>query len=120
MFNTTTALIRKLDNGFGIIFHELQKVNHKMTQLSDALAKLTADDALLASEVDAVVSALGNVSATVQAAVAKALADAGVDDTASAAAVAAVDASIKAETDKLTAALAPAPPADEPPATPVA
>lgn len=81
-----------------------------MTQLSDAIATLTADDAQLESEINEVLTKLAQVPGEIAAAVQKALDDAGVDAATARDAVIAIDTGVKEAIAKVTAALAPAPP----------
>lgn len=80
-----------------------------MTQLSDALAQLTADDAQLESEINDVLGKLAQVPGEIAAAVQAALDAANVDAATARDAVIAIDAGVKAAIDKVTAALNPGP-----------
>lgn len=103
--------------GGRLILSEIRKVRCEMSTLSDAVAKLAADDAALSLEVDAAIAVIVALPETVAAAVSQALADAGVDNETAAAAIAAVDSAVVAQSAKLTDALKPAAPAPvEPPA----
>lgn len=87
-----------------------------MSELTDALAALTADVTTENTQIDSALTLIAGIPGVVSAAVADALAAANVDTAAATAAAQAADAAVRGETDKLTAALTantpPAPPAD--------
>lgn len=81
-----------------------------MTQLSDAIATLTADDAQLESEITDVLAKLAQVPGEISAAVQAALDAANVDAATARDAVIAIDNGVKDAIAKVTAVLTPTPP----------
>ena len=89
------------------ILAQLKTMEAKMSDLSDAIDKLTADDTALEAEVEALIAVIQGIPAVVAKAVSDALAAAGTDTTAATSALKAVDDAVTAETAKAVAALAP-------------
>lgn len=88
--------------------HDLnRKLDTKMTELTDALAALTADVTAENTQIDSALALIAGIPAVVSAAVTDALAAANVDSAAALAAAQAADTAVRGETDKLIAALSP-------------
>jgi hypothetical protein len=81
--------------------------NEIMTQLSDAIAQLKADDETLVTEVDTLLGKLAQVPAEIAAAVQEALTNAGVSQDAAVAVMSQMDETVRASIAKVVAVLDP-------------
>lgn len=99
------------DPGQGETLAAIREVKELAMNLNDTLNELTADDAELAADVNALVSIINDIPNRTQAAVAGALTDAGLSDEHVRAALNAVDSTVK---DAIAAARAVLPPTSPP------